>query len=243
MRRLPHPARLLPLTLIVGALLLVIKLHDVASTLGDFSSTAMPIAQARAEATRPQPAVATHPSSAPVAAGPANGGGDADSGGPARTKPSPQAAGPDTPPSMPSPREVAILEQLAGRRQALEAREHDMERRSDLLRAAEARLDQKLRQMKDLEGTLARMIKVDDEQQQAKLRSLVKIYENMKPKDAARIFEELDMDTLLPVAERMNERKLAPVMAEMNPAKAKEITQELSKRRQVMSNNRPAGAG
>ena len=51
------------------------------------------------------------------------------------------------------------------------------------------------------------------------------------------------MDTLLPVAERMNERKLAPVMAEMNPAKAKEITQELSKRRQVMSNNRPAGAG
>ena len=111
------------------------------------------------------------------------------------------------------------------------------------MRAAEARLDQKLRQMKDLEGTLARMIKVDDEQQQAKLRSLVKIYENMKPKDAARIFEELDMDTLLPVAERMNERKLAPVMAEMNPAKAKEITQELSKRRQVMSNNRPAGAG
>ena len=122
MRRLPHPARLLPLTLIIGALLLVMKLHDVASTLGYFSSASMPIAQARAEATRPQPAVPAHPSPAPVAAGPANGGGDADSGGPARTKSSPQAAGPDTPPSVPSPREVAILEQLAGRRQALEAR-------------------------------------------------------------------------------------------------------------------------
>jgi flagellar motility protein MotE (MotC chaperone) len=51
------------------------------------------------------------------------------------------------------------------------------------------------------------------------------------------------METLLPVAERMNERKLAPVMAEMNPAKAKEITHELSKRRQVTSGSRSGGAG
>src|SRR5512134_2417625 len=113
MRSLPHPARLLPPTLIIGALLLAIKLHDVASTLGDFSSAAMPIAQARAEATRPQPAVAAHPLPAPVAAGPANTVADADSGGPVRTKPSPQPAGPDAPSSLSSPREVAILEQLA----------------------------------------------------------------------------------------------------------------------------------
>ena len=65
------------------------------------------------------------------------------------------------------------------------------------------------------------------------MKSLVKIYENMKPKDAARIFEELDMDTLLSVAERMGERKLAPVMAKMNPIKAREVTVELSKLRDI----------
>lgn len=240
MRRFPHPARLLPLTLIIGALLLVIKLHEVASAFGDFSSVAMPIAEARAEAT--QKAGAAHNPPTPVKAGPADSAAEAHSGQPANAKPGTQAAA-DIPPSMPSAQEVAILEQLAGRRQALEAREQELERKDDLLRAGEARLDQKLRQMKDLESTLVRLIKADDEQQQAKLRSLVKIYENMKPKDAARIFEELEMDTLLPVAERMNERKLAPVMAEMNRAKAKEITQELSNRRQATSGQRPGGAG
>jgi flagellar motility protein MotE (MotC chaperone) len=241
MRRFPHPARLLPLTLIIGALLLVMKLHEVASAFGDFSRAAMPIAEARAEAT--PKAVVAHTPPPPVQAGPADSAADAHSAHPASTEPGAPGTAPDAPPPMPSAQEIAILQQLAGRRQALEAREQELERKSDLLRAAETRLDQKLRQMKDLEGTLVGLIKADDEQQQAKLRSLVKIYENMKPKDAARIFEELEMDTLLPVAERMNERKLAPVMAEMNPAKAKEITQELSNRRQATSGQRPGGAG
>ena len=61
----------------------------------------------------------------------------------------------------------------------------------------------------------------------------MKIYENMKPKDAARIFEALDMDTLLLVAERMNERKLAPVMAQLNSERAKEITVELTRAGQL----------
>ena len=59
----------------------------------------------------------------------------------------------------------------------------------------------------------------------------MKIYENMKPKDAARIFEELDMAVLLDVIERMKERKTAPILAQMNPKRAKAITLELAKRR------------
>jgi flagellar motility protein MotE (MotC chaperone) len=65
------------------------------------------------------------------------------------------------------------------------------------------------------------------------MQSLVKLYENMKPKDAARIFEELDLDTLLPVAERMKERKLAPIMSTMDPTKAKEVTVRLSTQRKL----------
>jgi flagellar motility protein MotE (MotC chaperone) len=242
MRRLSRPVRLLPVTLIAASLLLAAKVFDVASALGGFSTAAIPIAEARAEGARPETnAAARHASElAPAVA----------STTPAHREPdrqpdglsAPQRAKADAPPP-PTPQEIEILEQLAVRRKALDAREQDLERRSDLLRAAEARLDKKLVEMKTLEATLGRLIKANDEQQQAKLRSLVKIYENMKPKDAARIFEELDMDTLLPVAERMNERRLAPVMAEMNPAKAKDITQELAKLREVVSGKRLPGAG
>ncbi|HYN37784.1 MAG TPA: hypothetical protein VES39_00865, partial [Rhodospirillales bacterium] len=135
------------------------------------------------------------------------------------------------------------LQQLSARREALDARAVDIERRGDLLRAGEARLDQKLAEMKELQTLLQGLLKSHDSQQEAQMRSLVKIYENMKPKDAARIFGELEMVTLLPVVERMSERKLAPVMAEMNPAKARTITEELAKQRQRVSTARVADGG
>src|SRR3546814_19626533 len=63
--------------------------------------------------------------------------------------------------------------------------------------------------------------------------SLVKIYESMKPKDAARIFEHLDMEVLLEVVERMKERKTAPILAELDPERASTVTLELAKLREL----------
>ena len=70
-----------------------------------------------------------------------------------------------------------------------------------------------------------------DEETEAQMKSLVKIYEAMKPKDAARIFEQLDLVVLLDVIERMKERKTAPILANMDPERAKTITLELAQRR------------
>jgi flagellar motility protein MotE (MotC chaperone) len=242
MRSLPHPVRLLPVILIAASLLLAAKVFELANVLEGLSTAAIPIAEARAEGARPERHMAAHRApgfAAEVASmSPAHHEPDGQAGGP----PTPQRQAADAPPP-PTPQEIEILEQLAVRRKALDTREQDLERRSDLLRAAEARLDQKLTEMKDLKAALEGLVKANDEQRQAKLRSLVKIYENMKPKDAARIFEELDMDTLLPVAERMNERKLAPVMAEMNPTKAKDITRKLAERREGVSGKRSPGSG
>jgi flagellar motility protein MotE (MotC chaperone) len=122
------------------------------------------------------------------------------------------------------------LQQLAERREMIEAQAEELKLRKGLLDAAERRINKKILEMKGLETTIQKLIKTHDVQEEAKMKSLVKIYENMKPKDAARIFEELDMITLLMVAERMKERKLAPVMAKMNPGKAKEMTVELAKK-------------
>ena len=144
-------------------------------------------------------------------------------------------------PTLLTQAEIDLLQQLADRREELEGREKEIEMRIGLLKAAESRIDKKVDDLKILQGTIEKLIKTYDAEQDAKMTSLVKIYENMKPQDAARIFEELDMNTLLLVAERMKERKLAPVMAKMNPAKAKEMTVELSRLRQLPQPG--AGAG
>lgn len=221
--------RLLPMTMAVMALALSMKLIEVGSMIAGQPRPSLPIADAEA---------AQQKAEGKEAAPPAEGGG---AHGKSAEKPEKKAPACVPPPTriddkpVPSPQEVAVLQQLSSRREELDVRSQEVERRADLMKAAEATLDRKLEEMKVLEATLQQLIKKSDEQQEAKLRSLVKIYESMKPRDAARIFEQMTSDTLLPVAERMNERKLAPVMAEMNPSKAKEITIELAKLRKSVA--------
>ncbi|MCW5698379.1 MAG: hypothetical protein KIT00_00895 [Rhodospirillales bacterium] len=142
-----------------------------------------------------------------------------------------------------SEREVEVLQRLAHRRETLDTRERTIQERDALLRAAETRIDQKILELKDLKATLEQLIDAYDEQQTAKIQSLVKIYEAMKPKDAARILEGLEMDTLLLVAEHMKERKLASIMAQMNPQRAKDITVELARLRQLPIDGTPDKRG
>jgi flagellar motility protein MotE (MotC chaperone) len=136
-------------------------------------------------------------------------------------------------PTLLTQAEIDLLQHLAERRRVLESREQELQIRTGLLTAAEARIDKKIEELKVLRETINGLIKTFDAQQDAKLLSLVKIYENMKPKEAAKIFEEMEMDTLLEVAERMKERKLSPIMAKMNPDKAREMTVELARLRQL----------
>jgi len=130
-----------------------------------------------------------------------------------------------------SPAEAELLQGLSQRRQALEARSAELDLREKLLAVTEQRIDERVAELRKLEANLKLLAKQKDEEEERNLRSLVKVYENMKAKDAARILENLDALVLIDVVERMKEAKLAPVLAEMDPAKAQKLTVELATRR------------
>jgi len=136
-------------------------------------------------------------------------------------------------PTLLTQSEIDLLQKLAERRVEIDARAQELDSRQVLLAAAETRIDRKIEEFKALQSTIETLVNEYDKQQTAKLASLVKIYENMKPKDAARIFEKLEMNTLLLVAERMKERSLAPIMAKMAPQRARDITVELNQLRKL----------
>lgn len=129
--------------------------------------------------------------------------------------------------------EVDLLQALAERRHELELRSRRLDQQEALLQAAERRIEEKAGGLKALQKSIESLLLQRDEQTETQYLSLVKIYEGMKPKDAARIFEDLDMAILLPVVERMKERKTAPILAKMNPEKARAITTELAQRRNL----------
>lgn len=226
--------RVLPVTIFVAALMLTAKVSGISDSF-DGNPPALQVAPVLAQ----KPPAETPPKNAPPK--PADGkkaaegqdgakeGADAANGEPDKSDP----RAPENDPTLMTQNEIDLLQQLAARREELEKSVEEMSVREGILNAAEQRIDRKIQEMRGLQAAIDNLIKKHDDQEETKIRSLVKIYENMKPKDAARIFEELDLDTLLLVAERMKERKLAPVMAQMKSTKAKDVTVKLSTMRSL----------
>lgn len=136
--------------------------------------------------------------------------------------------------------ELNILQSLAARREQLDKWEEEVHTKENLLGATEVRLNKRIEEIKTLEQNVRGLLAQYEKQEEANIRSLVKIYENMKPKEAARIFDELEMPVLLMVADSMSERKAAPILAKMNPMKAKELTVELSEQRKMLGDAKQA---
>lgn len=245
MRRLFSRFRFLPVTIFATTLMLTIKVSDIWQGVEGLTSDTLEIAQAAAQTTDETQPQALTPESQGGFDTTGTGGDDfAAADDQDFTQNDPFAFGEDLvdaeaervvnqDPTLLTQEEIALLQRLADRRVELDAREKEFDQRTGLLKAAEERIDDKIRQLQAFQQTIEGLIKTYDGQQEQKLQSLVKIYENMKPKEAARIFEDLAMDTLLSVAERMKERKLAAVMAKMNPEKARDVTVELSRLRDL----------
>lgn len=129
--------------------------------------------------------------------------------------------------------EVDLLQSLSKRREEIEGYEQEVALREKLLDATEMRIDGKIKKMEVMQGELNKLLEQNQVKEDSEMRSLVKIYESMKPKEAARIFNELDMDILLEVIDRMSERKAASVLANMLPTSAKDVTVKLAQMRQI----------
>jgi flagellar motility protein MotE (MotC chaperone) len=130
---------------------------------------------------------------------------------------------------------MELFQDLAERRKEIEAREQEMSTREALLKAAEREIDQKYQELSQLRGEIEKLLEKQSEEEQARMQSLVKIYEGMKAKEAARIFDTLDLDILVSVMSKMSERKLSPVLAAMNPERARTVTILLAQEKQLPS--------
>ncbi len=119
---------------------------------------------------------------------------------------------------------MELFEDLSKRRNDLDKYEKDLHMREALLKATEQELDRKYQELTKLRKEIEGLLDDQSEEEAKRVESLVKIYEGMKPKDAARIFDTLDLDVLIAVISGMSERKVSPVLAAMNPERVRTIT-------------------
>jgi flagellar motility protein MotE (MotC chaperone) len=127
--------------------------------------------------------------------------------------------------------EKAILQELRQRRKEIDTREGTVSARESVLTAAEQKLTVRVGELQALQKQLEGLDAAQKQKEAAGWTGMVKLYEAMKPKDAATIFNELAMPVLLPLMDHMKDAKAAAVMAAMNPEKARDVTFELARMR------------
>jgi flagellar motility protein MotE (MotC chaperone) len=219
-RKAPLPnLRLLPVMIFVAVLMLSVRINDVWKGFSSLGSATIEVNQSGAQ--QPPPPGGRKPGQRTPQA--------ADSAAPAGGSSGP-AVGDGEPPTF-TQNEIDVLQKLSVRREALDARQKDLDLRENLVKAAEARIDKKIAEMKELQSNIEGMLKQVDRQDEEKLKSLVKIYENMKPKDAANILSTLELPVQLGVLGHMKEAKVAPILSAMDLQQAKLVTDAMAARR------------
>jgi flagellar motility protein MotE (MotC chaperone) len=258
MSSLLPPSKLLPATIIATAVALGFKttaLVTMAPSLNalwagtsqalDVASTASVISLAQAAS--PQPAAASIPQvsspEVPQAAAPTVRV--------APVPPPPQSA-PPTPaaappvavtPASPPPAEAQsaplapaaaasdATQEVNLRRSQIEERERKLTEREAAVAAADKQLGERVSELVAIQARLEALEKERNDHNESNWAGLVKLYETMKPRDAAVIFNSLDKPVLLEILDRMKPAKASPILGLMEPESARQVTADLAAKR------------
>jgi flagellar motility protein MotE (MotC chaperone) len=220
-----RPARILPLVGVAAVGVLAINALSGLTGAPDLFSGARAFAQGAAAPSADRPGGGA-PDNAAGAAKPGNGAPAAPTNPPVCA---PTAAELAKEAGL-SPAELQILQSLGARRGQLDQREADFNTQLALLAAAEAKLDAKVKSLNGIKADIQGLLKQGDEQEAAEVARMVKVFEAMKPKDAAPRMVLLDDSVRLPIAARMKEKSLGLILAQMPPDEAKRLTEALANR-------------
>jgi flagellar motility protein MotE (MotC chaperone) len=212
------PPRLLPITIFALAGLLAMKSVELVRV------AAAAVAESQAVVTTAQAASPAAPEHMPPASPSAQ---------PAATPSAQPAATPAVEDSAApvADGERTVLLELRQRRQELDSRETALAARESLMAATEQKLSGRVAELQTLQKKLEALEATRQEREDTSWQRMVKLYETMKPRDAATIFNDLEMPVLLQVLDRMKEAKAAPVLAAMQPDKARDVTAQIARLR------------
>jgi len=111
---------------------------------------------------------------------------------------------------------------LERKRRAVQIAENDLITQKRIIEEEKSRLNQMMKRIEKLVGKL-------DEEEAKKVSKLAKLYESMKPQDAAKIASSLDIDMLTNIVASMKEKKAAKMLSALPPKKAAEISRRLGR--------------
>ncbi len=113
-------------------------------------------------------------------------------------------------------------------RETLLRKQEELDRREQALSALEDEIDAKLVRLQELEASISRMLEEAREVMDEKLKHLIDVYSNMKPKQAAEVIETLDEDIAVKILAGMPGRVAGEILSNVQAEKAAQLTEMLT---------------
>lgn len=123
------------------------------------------------------------------------------------------------------PEEADYLFKLSERKKQLDIREEELNRYAAEISKQKEEIESKLKKLEEtrtkISTALEDKIKADD----AKVDTLVQMYSNMKPQQAAKVFETLDEDLVIEILSRMKKKSAADILNLVKAEKAQVLAE------------------
>lgn len=122
--------------------------------------------------------------------------------------------------------DIDHLSKLIERKKELDAREQEIARQEAELARMKVDLEKRMEELADMRAKISEMLADRVKADESKLETLVQMYSNMKPPQAAKIFESMDEDLAVEILGRMKKKSAADIMNLLKPEKAQVFSEK-----------------
>ena len=128
--------------------------------------------------------------------------------------------------------DIPLLQSLQERQAHLDARVQQLDKREEELRFVQQQVEEKLAMLTTLRKAVGALLEEKEAFEEKRFEHLVKVYEGMKPEEAASLIERLNEDTAVKLFYRMKEKKVGQILGLVKPEMAAKLSERLAVQRQ-----------
>jgi flagellar motility protein MotE (MotC chaperone) len=121
--------------------------------------------------------------------------------------------------------DLSVSEEMA----RLREKRNRLEKKEKNLNKLEQEVNQKIQKLKKLQANIQQMLDEAKVVKDKKIKHLVDVYSNMKPKQAAQVLETLDQDIAVKILAGMRGRTAGEILSYVQADKAAQLSEDLTR--------------
>lgn len=134
--------------------------------------------------------------------------------------------------------DLSHLQKLVQRKKQLDDREAELARVEDEINKQKIEIEKRMKELEEMRARISSILEERVKIDEQKADSLMQMYSNMKPPQAAKVFETMDEELAVEILGRMKKKNAAEILNLLKPEKAQVISEKYAGYRRV-----PASSG